>query len=81
MSSAPAAVVDLIQMDFEGVEAQDSDIASMSTLLNQLVKESGVDSGQLAKVLVSQNYVGSVLKVGRLLTTSQKVLNYNKMFI
>jgi len=60
MSSAP---VELLQMDFEGVEAQDSDIPSMSTLLNQLVKESGVDSGQLAKVLVSQNYVGSVLKV------------------
>ncbi|ODM98626.1 Protein BCCIP [Orchesella cincta] len=62
MTSTPTAPVELLQMDFEGVEAQDYDIPSMSTLLNQLVKESGVDSGQLAKVLVSQNYVGSVLK-------------------
>ncbi|ODM91191.1 Protein BCCIP [Orchesella cincta] len=63
MSSAPvAAPVELLQMDFEGMEAQDFDVPSMSTLLNQLVKESGVDPGQLAKVLVSQNYVGSVLK-------------------
>ncbi|CAL8115360.1 unnamed protein product [Orchesella dallaii] len=62
MSSTPSAPVELLQMDFEGVEAQDYDLPSMSTLLNQLVKESGVDSGQLAKVLVSQNYVGSVLK-------------------
>jgi len=53
---------ELLQMEFEGVEAQDSDIASMARLLNQLVRESGVDPDQLAKVLVSQNYIGSVLK-------------------
>lgn len=54
---------ELLQLDFEGVEAMDTDVLSMSRLLNQLVKESGVNPDQLAKVLVSQNYIGNVLKV------------------
>lgn len=61
--SQDAAAEEILQLDFEGVEAQDSDVNSMSRLLNQLVRESGVSADQLAKVLVSQNYVGSVLKV------------------
>jgi len=60
--SLETAQDELLEMDFEGVEAQDSDVLSMSRLLNQLVRESGVDPDQLAKLLVSQNYIGSVLK-------------------
>lgn len=54
---------EIIEVDFEGVEAQDCDLPSMSRLLTQLLRESGVSPDELAKVLVSQNYVGNVLKV------------------
>lgn len=56
-------VFDVLNMVFEGLEAQDGDLPSLTCLFMALVKESLVDPLKLAKVLVNQNYIGTVLKV------------------
>lgn len=51
-----------IQIDFEGRYAQDPDWHGIKTLLKQLFLKAHIDLGGLADLIISQNYVGSVVK-------------------
>ncbi|XP_020298172.1 protein BCCIP homolog [Pseudomyrmex gracilis] len=51
-----------IQIDFEGRNAQDPDYHGIKTLLKQLFLKAHIDLGGLTDLIISQNYVGSVIK-------------------
>lgn len=49
-------------MDFEGRNPQDSDYHGIKILLQQLFLKAHIDLGGLTDLIISQNYVGSVVK-------------------
>lgn len=51
-----------IQVDFEGRSAIDPDYHGIKTLLQQLFLKAHIDLGGLTELIISQNYVGSVVK-------------------
>ncbi|XP_015597237.1 protein BCCIP homolog isoform X2 [Cephus cinctus] len=51
-----------IQVDFEGRNPQDPDYHGIKTLLQQLFLKAHLDLGGLTDLIISQNYVGSVVK-------------------
>ncbi|KAL0811418.1 hypothetical protein ABMA28_009821 [Loxostege sticticalis] len=51
-----------LQADFEGRNPEDCDFHGIKQLLRQLFLKSDVDLGGLAEIIISQNYVGSVVK-------------------
>ncbi|KAI5645636.1 hypothetical protein NE865_02303 [Phthorimaea operculella] len=51
-----------LQADFEGRNPEDCDFHGIKQLLRQLFLKSNVDLGGLAQIIISQNYVGSVVK-------------------
>ena len=51
-----------IQVDFEGRNPQDPDFHGIKTLLQQLFLKAHVDLSGLTDLIISQNYVGSVVK-------------------
>lgn len=51
-----------LQADFEGRNPEDCDFHGIKQLLRQLFLKSNVDLGALAQIIISQNYVGSVVK-------------------
>lgn len=51
-----------IQVDFEGRNPQDPDFNGIKTLLQQLFLKAHLDLGGLTDLIISQNYVGSVVK-------------------
>ncbi|KAI4484291.1 PREDICTED: protein BCCIP homolog [Polistes canadensis] len=51
-----------IQVDFEGRSPQDPDFHGIKTLLQQLFLKAHIDLAALTELIVSQNYVGSVVK-------------------
>ncbi|XP_047525384.1 protein BCCIP homolog [Pieris napi] len=51
-----------LQADFEGRNPEDCDYHGIKQLLRQLFLKSNVDLGALAQLIISQNYVGSVVK-------------------
>ncbi|KAI4486937.1 hypothetical protein M0802_012194 [Mischocyttarus mexicanus] len=51
-----------IQVDFEGRNPQDPDYHGIKTLLQQLFLKAHVDLSTLTELIVSQNYIGSVVK-------------------
>ncbi|KAJ8709730.1 hypothetical protein PYW08_009734 [Mythimna loreyi] len=51
-----------LQADFEGRNPEDCDFHGIRQLLRQLFLKSNVELGGLAQIIISQNYVGSVVK-------------------
>ncbi|CAH2096948.1 unnamed protein product [Euphydryas editha] len=51
-----------LQADFEGRNPEDCDFHGIKQLLRQLFLKSNVDLGALAQIIISQNYIGSVVK-------------------
>lgn len=51
-----------LQADFEGRNPEDCDFHGIKQLLRQLFLKSDVDLGGLAQIVISQNYIGSVVK-------------------
>ncbi|XP_029156482.1 protein BCCIP homolog [Nylanderia fulva] len=51
-----------LQLDFEGRNPQDPDYHGIKTLLKQLFLKARIDLGGLTDLIISQNYVGSVVK-------------------
>ncbi|XP_076177996.1 protein BCCIP homolog [Ptiloglossa arizonensis] len=51
-----------IQVDFEGRSPLDPDYHGIKTLLQQLFLKAHIDLGSLTDLIISQNYVGSVVK-------------------
>ncbi|XP_076667848.1 protein BCCIP homolog [Andrena cerasifolii] len=51
-----------IQVDFEGRNPLDPDYHGIKTLLQQLFLKAHIDLGGLTDMIISQNYVGSVVK-------------------
>lgn len=51
-----------LQADFEGRNPEDCDFHGIKQLLRQLFLKSNVSVGALAQTIISQNYVGSVVK-------------------
>ncbi|XP_017759140.1 PREDICTED: protein BCCIP homolog [Eufriesea mexicana] len=51
-----------IQVDFEGRNPLDPDYYGIKTLLQQLFLKAHIDLGGLTDLIISQNYVGSVVK-------------------
>uniref|UniRef100_A0A2A4JDT0 Protein BCCIP homolog n=1 Tax=Heliothis virescens TaxID=7102 RepID=A0A2A4JDT0_HELVI len=51
-----------LQADFEGRNPEDCDFHGIKQLLRQLFLKSNVELGGLAQIIISQNYVGSVVK-------------------
>ncbi|XP_053619365.1 protein BCCIP homolog [Plodia interpunctella] len=51
-----------LQADFEGRNPEDCDFHGIKQLLRQLFLKSHVDLGGLAQIIISQNFVGSVVK-------------------
>ncbi|XP_017881054.1 protein BCCIP homolog [Ceratina calcarata] len=51
-----------IQVDFEGRNPLDPDYHGIKTLLQQLFLKAHIDLGSLTDLIISQNYVGSVVK-------------------
>ncbi|XP_076245230.1 protein BCCIP homolog [Calliopsis andreniformis] len=51
-----------IQVDFEGRSPLDPDYHGIKTLLQQLFLKAHIDLGALTELIISQNYVGSVVK-------------------
>ncbi|KAL4708598.1 hypothetical protein ACJJTC_014206 [Scirpophaga incertulas] len=51
-----------LQADFEGRNPEDCDFHGIKQLLRQLFLKSNVDLGALAEIIISQNYIGSVVK-------------------
>lgn len=51
-----------LQADFEGRNPEDCDFHGIKQLLRQLFLKSDVELGALAQIIISQNYVGSVVK-------------------
>lgn len=49
-------------MDFEGRNPQDPDYHGIKILLQQLFLKAHIDLGGLTDLIISQNYVGSVVK-------------------
>ncbi|XP_052831624.1 BRCA2 and CDKN1A-interacting protein [Octopus bimaculoides] len=52
-----------VQVDFEAVPPTDADANGIRTLLSQLFLKANINLGQLADTIISQNYIGCVLKV------------------
>lgn len=50
------------QVDFEGRNPQGPDYHGIKTLLQQLFLKAHIDLGELTDLIISQNYVGSVVK-------------------
>jgi len=50
------------QVDFEGRNPQDPDYHGIKTLLQQLFLKAHIDLNGLTDLIISQNYVGSVVK-------------------
>lgn len=51
-----------IQVDFEGRNPQDPDYHGIKILLQQLFLKAHIDLGALTDLIISQSYVGSVVK-------------------
>ncbi|XP_048001562.1 protein BCCIP homolog [Leguminivora glycinivorella] len=51
-----------LQADFEGRNPEDCDFHGIKQLLRQLFLKTNVDLGALTQIIISQNYVGSVVK-------------------
>ncbi|CAD5110862.1 DgyrCDS228 [Dimorphilus gyrociliatus] len=51
-----------INVDFEGRNIEDSDFSGIRKLLQQLFLKSSINLTELSDLIISQNYVGSVLK-------------------
>ncbi|XP_055587781.1 protein BCCIP homolog [Uranotaenia lowii] len=51
-----------ITVDFEGRNPIDSDLDGVKQMLGQLFVKAHIDLGELAGIVIGQNYVGSVLK-------------------
>jgi len=58
-----------VEIEFEARSAEDCDIDGIKSLLSQLFLQSNIDIGALTDLIISQNYVGSVL------TQSEDVFN------
>lgn len=52
-----------IQVDFEGRNPIDSDFHGIKQLLQQLFLKAHINLSELTDLIISQNYVGSVVKV------------------
>ena len=52
-----------VNVDFEGFDASDSDFHGIKRLLRQSFRGLEVDISGIADTIISQNYVGSVIKV------------------
>ncbi|CAL1688337.1 unnamed protein product [Lasius platythorax] len=52
----------VLQLDFEGRNPQDPDYHGIKTLLQQLFLKARIDLGGVTDLIISQNYVGSVVK-------------------
>lgn len=52
-----------IQVEFEGRSPIDSDFHGIKQLLQQLLLKAHVNISELTDLIISQNYVGSVVKV------------------
>ena len=57
-----------IQVDFEGQNPHPEDFSGIKNLLNQLFLRAHIDYSKLADLIISQNHVGSVLKVFNFMT-------------
>ncbi|ELU14746.1 hypothetical protein CAPTEDRAFT_21623 [Capitella teleta] len=53
---------DTVQVDFEARNAEDSDFHGIRKLLQQTFLKANIDLSELTNTIISQNYVGSVLK-------------------
>ncbi|KAG5670520.1 hypothetical protein PVAND_000778 [Polypedilum vanderplanki] len=51
-----------IQVDFEGRNPQDGDFDGIQQLLKQLLLKAHVSISELANIIISQDYIGSVIK-------------------
>ncbi|WAR22283.1 BCCIP-like protein [Mya arenaria] len=51
-----------VQLDFEARVPEDSDFNGMRTLLQQVFLKANVNMSQLTDTIISQNYIGSVIK-------------------
>lgn len=51
-----------VQVDFEGSNPQQPDYYGIKTLLQQLFLKADVQLGEVTDLIISQNYVGSVIK-------------------
>lgn len=60
-----------IQVDFEGRNPIDSDFHGIKQLLQQLFLKAHINLSELTDLIISQNYVGSVVKVRNQLRISR----------
>ena len=51
-----------IQVDFEGRNPIDSDLDGLKQLLHQLFLKAHINTTEFANIIISQNYIGSVIK-------------------
>ncbi|KAK3589868.1 hypothetical protein CHS0354_015895 [Potamilus streckersoni] len=57
-----AIINEEVQVDFEARVPEDSDFHGIKNLLKQVFLKSHVDTSELTEVIISQNYIGSVVK-------------------
>lgn len=70
-----------IQVDFEGRNPIDSDFHGIKQLLQQLFLKAHINLSELTDLIISQNYVGSVIKVSNQLSTYLKMNLFHLKFI
>lgn len=68
------------QVDFEGRNPQDPDYHGIKTLLQQLFLKAHIDLGGLTDLIISQNYVGSVVKQSEEIDESDDEDSVNDVF-
>lgn len=68
------------QVDFEGRNPQDPDYHGIKTLLQQLFLKAHIDLGGLTDLIISQNYVGSVVKQSEEIDESDDEDSINDVF-
>jgi len=69
-----------LQIDFEGRNPQDPDYHGIKTLLQQLFLKAHIDLGGLTDLIISQNYVGSVVKQSEEIDESDDDSDVNDVF-
>lgn len=69
-----------LQIDFEGRNPQDPDYHGIKTLLQQLFLKAHIDLGGLTDLIISQNYVGSVVKQSEEIDESDDDTDINDVF-
>ncbi|EZA57498.1 hypothetical protein DMN91_009655 [Ooceraea biroi] len=55
-------IQDMLQVDFEGFNPSNSDYHGIKILLQQLFLKTHIDLGELTNIIISQDYIGSVIK-------------------